>query len=287
MTFNTRVKRSALFILCITVVMSFSLVFPTQQANAAKKMKLPEKAITYSQFEGVWSKGSVTTFKYNKSGQVTKIVCKRYNDDGTIYYTFKLKLKYKKTKKKTTVTAAPYGTCDNVATYKFTINKKGRLTKAVETYEDGVMTKTYTYNKKGFLTKEKVTDTNYEYYVHKGTSTYKTAYYSGKKVKSIQKKEILLMDSYPGELSYYTSIMKFHKNGLLYSNNLEKYKYDKTKKGYVKTKYTDVAGDGYEWHYKTVYTYGKKKATKAKLYKMLNHDDRVILSHVLPPDYVF
>ena len=280
---NTQRTRS-LPIIVLSIILSFALILSLTigQVDAAKKVKMPTKVTEYEMSSGEWYKIRTTTYTYNKKGDCTKTTRTFYEYDGEVYSsaTIKLKYTYKKGKKIKVVATGPY------EKHIFTYDKKQRISK-IQAFDEDSGAKgdisIFTYDSKGYLkTIDRTTD-NTEYTDRKQTWTYNTVISGSKVTIAFNGRDFYGEAEGPED--------RILKNGLLvkklnYCNDIiSEYTYTIAKKGSAKglvtTRYcTQTDNEGDITRYKTTYKYGKRKSTKTKYYKILNKDERVVVSHL-------
>ena len=276
-----RLKITIFSILC--AILSLSLVFTSViNVDAAKKVKMPTKMTDYEMNdEGNWVKRRYTTYTYNKKGDCTKTKRTFYYKDGTTdNATIKLKYTYKKGKKTKVVAIGP------LEERTFTYDKKERISKihsyVEESREEGDID-IFTYDSKGYVKSIKKTSDYFYYPYYEQIWTYNTIISGSTVTITFNGNDFFGDPEGPEVMTFKSSLLVKKQNTP--NNYIEEYTYTKAKKGSTKglitTKYcTRTYKDGSVKQYKTTYSYGKKKSTKTKYYKVINEDVRVVVSNL-------
>lgn len=287
---NTQRKRSLPMII-LSILLSFAMVLSLTigQVEAAKKVKMPTKMTEYEMNdEGKWIKRRYTTYTYNKKGDCTKTKRTFYDEDGTKDYaaTITLKYTYKKGKKtKVAVKNTTYYKVNNEK-YTFTYDKKQRISK-IQSFDEDSKSKgdidVFTYDSQGYVKTIKKTTDNDEFTDREQIWTYDTVINGSTVTITFNGRDFYGDPRGPEITTLKSNLVEKVQND--YYDYIEEYSYTiatkGTAKGLVTTKYCKKTGDdGTVDNYKTTYSYGKKKSTKTKYYKVINNDIRVVVSHL-------
>ena len=267
MNIKGRIKEAVIRIILLLGIVVIAVSFSSAASHAAaKSKKLPTVVTTQEKINGKWKTLVTIKYKYNKHSDPVRIT---YNIPGDGSYTVKLKHKYKKgIKTKTTATSPVIGTNT------FRYNKAGQLTKITEAGSKDAWT--FHYDKKGFLRSRKWRDSYGDTYL----ISFRTKLKKGKPVKTVIKD--------PEELYRYTSSMlplgpgtrRYNGKGLIKSVTFDGFTHKvsyKITKGLVRER-TVIADNGETL--RTKYKYGKAKAKAKKYYKVINNDERIIVSNI-------